>query len=96
MRLKSAEDCCFSCAVRGAHDLDLAIHQLTYIGDLCPPHRLGKAHGEVQNHPKCISRTQSPLVNEKEDAGGFYLGAKTTRLKSRQSSRFTHGPMCTS
>jgi hypothetical protein len=40
-------------------------------------HPLGRDLREVQNHPKCISRTWPPLVEEKEDAKGFYLGAKT-------------------
>lgn len=38
---------------------------------------LGKAHIEVQIHPKCSSKTMCHLVDEKEDAKGFYLGTKT-------------------
>jgi len=38
---------------------------------------LGKAHREVQNPPKRSSKTMCPLIDEKEDAKGYYLGAKT-------------------
>jgi len=46
---------------------------------------------EVQNPPKCILRTQSPLVDEKEDAKGFYLGTKNPELKNSQTSWFKSG-----
>ena len=32
---------------------------------------------EVQIHPKCSSKTMCHLVDEKEDAKGFYLGTRT-------------------
>jgi hypothetical protein len=38
---------------------------------------LEKHHGssEVQIHPKCSLKTEYPLVDGKENAKGFYLGA---------------------
>jgi len=42
---------------------------------------LGKDQREVQNPRKCFSRTQSPLVDEKEDAKGLYLGTKNPLIK---------------
>jgi hypothetical protein len=57
--------------------------------------RLGKAHGEVQNPPKCSSKTRSPLIDEKEDAKGFYLGTKNLELKNGQMSKFKSDKMHT-
>jgi len=46
---------------------------------------------EVQNPPMCSSKTACPLVDEKEDAKGFYLGRKTLELKNGQSFTYAHG-----